>query len=232
MANEPMNLAGTGKVETMDSREIAELTGKEHRNVYRDIEATLGKLPGGVLSFEHTYVNPQNGQTYRHFLLPYRETMILISGYSVELRARVIDRWMELEHEKALAVPKTLPEALRLAADIEEKRAALEVKLIEAAPKIESFEALMASDTCMSITEASKHFGLHAKLIVFPFLRERCYLTKFNLPTQKAIDADFLTLRQCKGTDGELHSQAVVRRCQLENWRSKVVPQVKEWSKV
>lgn len=63
-------------VKTMDSREIAETTGKDHRNVCRDIAETLGKLPGGVLKFEHTYRNDQNGQEYRCYKLPYRETMI------------------------------------------------------------------------------------------------------------------------------------------------------------
>ena len=94
-------LALISEERTMDSREIAEITGKEHRNVTRDIEEQLGKLEGGVLRFEHTYRNSQNGQEYRCYKLPYRETMILISGYSVELRAAVVDRWMELERAEA-----------------------------------------------------------------------------------------------------------------------------------
>lgn len=89
---------------TMDSREIAELTGKEHRNILRDVESQLGQLEGGLLRFEQTYTSQQNGQEYRCYKLPYRETMILISGYSVELRSKVIDRWMELE--KATKLPR------------------------------------------------------------------------------------------------------------------------------
>lgn len=81
----------------MDSREIAELTGKEHRKVCRDIEEYLGRLGGVVAKFSDTYQNDQNGQKYPCYKLPYRETMILVSGYSVELRARIVDRWQELE---------------------------------------------------------------------------------------------------------------------------------------
>ncbi len=83
---------------TMSSLEIAELTGKEHRNVMRDIRKMLDEMDeGGVLKFEHTHQNPQNGQTYPIFRLPKRECLILVSGYDVPLRAKIIDRWMELE---------------------------------------------------------------------------------------------------------------------------------------
>ena len=112
---------------TMSSREIAELTGKEHRNVMRDIRGMLVTLHGeaGMLSFEHTHRNEQNGQEYPIFSLPKRETMILVSGYSVELRARIIDRWQELEQQQAK--PQTVSELsrmdiLRLAMDAEEAR--------------------------------------------------------------------------------------------------------------
>ena len=44
----------------MTSREIAELTGKEQRNVVRDIRQMLQELgEGGLLRFEQTYSDPQ-----------------------------------------------------------------------------------------------------------------------------------------------------------------------------
>ena len=54
---------------TMSSLEIAELTGKRHDNVMRDIRSMLAELhgEGGVLSFQDTHTNHQNGQTYPEF---------------------------------------------------------------------------------------------------------------------------------------------------------------------
>lgn len=112
---------------TMSSREIAELTGKEHRNVMADIRKMLVELcdEEGVLKFQQTHRNEQNGQEYPIFSLPKRETLILVSGYSVELRARIIDRWQELEQQQAkpAAVAElSRMDILRLAMDAEEAR--------------------------------------------------------------------------------------------------------------
>lgn len=97
---------------TMTSREIAELTGKEHRNVMRDIRAMLVELHGekDVLKFEHISLDAY-GREQPCFRLPKRETLILVSGYSTELRARIIDRWQELEGQVAQPAPLAIPSA-------------------------------------------------------------------------------------------------------------------------
>lgn len=91
--------SSVGAPVTMSSREIAELTGKQHGHVMRDILAMLVELhgEGGVSSFGDTHTNHQNGQKYPIYRLPKRETMILVSGYSITIRAKIIDRWQELE---------------------------------------------------------------------------------------------------------------------------------------
>lgn len=121
---------------TMSSLEIAELTGKEHRNVMRDIRKMLDEMDeGGVLKFEHTHQNPQNGQTYPIFRLPKRECLILVSGYDVPLRAKIIDRWMELEGMVAAPPPRplttteTLIEMLKIQAEVERKQAEHDVAI-------------------------------------------------------------------------------------------------------
>ena len=81
--------AAGGMPVSMLTTEIAALTKKRHDNVMRDTKRMLLELHGerGVLSFEDTLRNLQNGQEYPCFRLPKREVMILVTGYSIPLRA-------------------------------------------------------------------------------------------------------------------------------------------------
>lgn len=98
----------TPSVLTMSSREIAELTEKEHKHVKRDIEVMLAQLGEDGSKFGRIYLDSMNRQQ-GEYRLPKRETTILVSGYSVVLRARIVDRWMELE-EQAKGTSIALPD--------------------------------------------------------------------------------------------------------------------------
>ena len=91
---------------TMSSREISELTGKRHDNVRADIQKMGEELS---LIFQE---KPEHsgGRPVMAYHLGKRECLILISGYSLELRARIIDRWQELE--QAASQPSSLPRRL------------------------------------------------------------------------------------------------------------------------
>lgn len=71
---------------TMSSLEIAERTGKEHRNVTRDIRAMFDALGVTETKFGSSY-RDSTGRSLPCFSLPKRECLILVSGYSVPLRA-------------------------------------------------------------------------------------------------------------------------------------------------
>jgi hypothetical protein len=84
---------------TMSSREIANVTGKRHANVKRDIAAMLKELKLDVLSFEHIYLDGQNREQVQ-YLLDREHTDCLLTGYSAPMRIKVIRRWRELEQQQ------------------------------------------------------------------------------------------------------------------------------------
>jgi len=83
----------------MTTVEIAQQTGKEHRNVKRDTETMLTELYGkdSLLKFEQSYT-ADNGQTYSCYQLGKNDVLTLISGYSIPLRSKIIKRLDELEN--------------------------------------------------------------------------------------------------------------------------------------
>ncbi|HBZ2553363.1 Rha family transcriptional regulator [Klebsiella pneumoniae] len=96
-----MNIINLDQLISMTSKEIAELTGKRHDNVIRDVRKMLDEIypDGGLLSFEDTYVNTQNGETYSMYRLDRKHTFILVAGYSVQLRAKCYDHIQMLEQK-------------------------------------------------------------------------------------------------------------------------------------
>ncbi|HDL8099883.1 TPA: phage antirepressor KilAC domain-containing protein [Yersinia enterocolitica] len=121
-------------VVTMSSREVAELTGKRHTDVKRDIEVMMAQLNEDVSKFAHTYLDSMN-RTQTEYLLDRDHVECLLAGYSAVIRMKVIRRLRELENKNQ--IPQTLPEALRLAADLAEEKQQLENQLSIAAPKAE-----------------------------------------------------------------------------------------------
>lgn len=100
------------KQPTMSSLEIAELTGKRHADVLRDISEVLRQAEIDERKFASVYKGG-NGQDRPCFHLPRRECDLVVSGYSVKYRLAIIDRWHELEAKQAhFQLPQTLSEAL------------------------------------------------------------------------------------------------------------------------
>lgn len=94
--------------QTMTSKEIAELTGREHDSVLRSVRNIYDSLPAdlrtGILST--TYVDV-NGKSQPMFSLDKNAVLCLISGYDITGRMRIIRRWQELEAAQAKLLPQT-----------------------------------------------------------------------------------------------------------------------------
>lgn len=98
-----MNLMNIDESVTMSSLEIAEITGKEHFIVLRDVRDMLNKQfgEGGEYKFVCSYKSSQN-KDLPMYNLRFRETMILMAGYNQDIAAAIVDRWLALERENKL----------------------------------------------------------------------------------------------------------------------------------
>ena len=91
----------------MTSREIAELTGKQHKNVIADCRTVFEALNLQSADFSADYIDSR-GRAQKEFILDRDLTMTLVMGYSIPLRHRVARRLRELEstlHSTGIPVP-------------------------------------------------------------------------------------------------------------------------------
>jgi anti-repressor protein len=181
--------------ETMTSLEIAEVTGKEHDKVCRDIDNLLEQGVSPANFGESNYTNDR-GKTYRCYILTKKGSMILASGYNAVLREKIINRWEELEIEKrngGFVIPKTLSQALLLASkqaeQIEQQQKLIEVQK----PKVEFFDAVAESKTAIPMNDVAKVLSVkgYGRNNLFEYLRNKKVLMNNNRPYQKYVDAGY-----------------------------------------
>jgi Rha family phage regulatory protein len=156
-----------GGAQTMSSREIAELCEKRHDHVMRDIRDMLAQLhgEGGLPKFGASYINAQN-KPQPCFNLPKRETLILVSGYNLAMRAKIIDRWQELESQARPDPMVALndPAMMRgLLLSYSEKVLELEQANAALAPKAEALDLIATAEGALNITAAAKALQVRPK---------------------------------------------------------------------
>ena len=143
---------------TMSSREIAGLTGSRHSDVMACI-ARLIKISviGGYAA--EPYTHPQNGQRYSEYNVGKRDSFVIVAQLSPKFTAALVDRWQELEEANAIRVPQTMPEALRLAADLAEQVEAQKAQLAIAAPTVAFVNSYVEADGLMGFRKVAKLLG-------------------------------------------------------------------------
>jgi len=139
--------------QTMSSREIAQLTGKEHKNVTVVIESLIDDqiLTAEIQrsTFEH------RGNSYKCFLLNKRDSLVTVARLSPEFTAAVVDRWQELEAKQAPREPNRI-ELAQWVIEAETKLAQANEQLAIAAPKAVAFDRIADTTNLFTIREAAK----------------------------------------------------------------------------
>jgi len=146
---------------TMSSREIAELTDKQHPHVMRDIRAIIKKLSEAgedASGFVETSVKDKQNQPRSIFGLTYSASMILVSGYNAVLRSKIVNRWQALENAAPeLTYEETMLKALTMA-DQKVKTLVLENstlnnKITVDKPKVAYADAVLGSNNPICIRD-------------------------------------------------------------------------------
>lgn len=152
--------ASGGADVTMSSREIADICEARHNDVVATIELLINQ---GVLRLSRNTARQHSpdggGRPTMVYDLEKRDCLIVVSGYNAVLRAKIIDRWIELETAEARALPKTFAEALRLAADQQETIEAQAERLAAAAPAVEFVERYADSTGTKGFRQVAKLLG-------------------------------------------------------------------------
>lgn len=155
----------------MTSRELAETTGKEHKNILRDIRDEIEKLgEKGKLIFEPTkYIDSLNREQ-EQFTFGKKGAMQIALRYSADIRFKVIEKLEELENNNKPKLPTTYLEALKQLVVSEEKR-------IEAERKN---AILMHINKNYTATEVAKECNLKSAMELNKILRDNKIQYKSN----------------------------------------------------
>ena len=144
----------------MTSLEIAQLSGKQHKDVLkaiRNMESAWEKVNGR--NFALVDYKDQKGELRPCYLLSKTECLYIATKFNDEARARLVLRWQELEKERLVEQkPKQKIQEIRHLACDEE--------VIDAADDIQGEELQKLnreSRFCYTPTEIGKAFGLDGR---------------------------------------------------------------------
>jgi phage antirepressor YoqD-like protein len=140
---------------TMTSMEIAEVTGKLHAHIMRDIRDEIEKLEAGGIPIESKFglvsYKDSKGEVRPCYQLSKEGVLQLAARYDAVVRAKLIE--MVTKQEQQIKVPQTFAEALRLAADLEEQRQ----KLL---PKAEYYDDMAERNHLTNFRDTAKELKM------------------------------------------------------------------------
>lgn len=194
--------------DTMTSLQIAEVTGKLHKDV---LEAIRTMEPAWEKITERKFpLSEYIDSTGRHlpmYKLTRTECLYVATKFNDEARARLVIRWEELERNRQAstpALPQTFAEALRLAAEQAERMEQQQKQIAEMQPKAVFADAVKTSDRSILIAELAKLLKQNGidmgQNRLFHWLRSNGYLCSrgdyYNQPTQRAMEMGLFEVKK------------------------------------
>jgi anti-repressor protein len=194
MTNE---IVGMNKEVKMTSREVAELTGKSHSHVLRDIKDEIQKLKDGKIETQTIFglseYEDSTGRKLPMYVLAKDGVLQLAARYDAVTRYKLIEMANKQQTPK---VPMNYKEALLALVEAEEEKERLQLEtqkqqlqIEEMTPKAQFTDRLLKSKDNLLVREYAKvlqdeGFTLGEKKL-YKWLRDNRYLMQNNEPYQK-----------------------------------------------
>lgn len=196
-------ISNTG--DTIDSQtllkmvnEARKLCGEPEVRNNKFIEKILDELDGE--HYTKSVVEKMNKTSMLVITMTYKQALRVAARESKAVRRSLIDKLEELQQANSPtpSIPQTLPEALRLAAELAEQKMHLEQQLVAAAPKVDFADRVSVAKGIL-IGNFAKVVGLKQNAL-FVWLRENGILIasggRKNVPFQQYINAGYFTVKE------------------------------------
>lgn len=200
-----------------DSLKVAEVFGKQHKNIMQSIRNILGSAENSAHHrwfYESTYCDMQ-GKERPMFVMNRDGFSLLAMGLTgtkaMQFKVGFIEQFNAMERvvrqvmqPTTPAIPQTYAEALRLAASQAEQIEEQQKKIQADAPRVLFSQAVETSDKSVLIGELAKIICQNGvdtgEKRLFAWLRENGYLCQFgeryNQPTQKAMQMGLFEIKK------------------------------------
>ena len=204
-----------------DSRDVAAFFSKNHKDVLRAIRDLHCSADFRERNFAPFKIKDLAGESTSHVLMTKDGFVFMAMGFTGEKAGAFKERYiaqfnaMESELRRLPAnnvhfmVPKTMSEALRLAADLSDKVEAQKVEIEAARPKVEFHDAVAEAVNGQTVEEVAKVLGTGQNRL-FDWLRRTGMIREkpSTLPYQRHIDEGHFRVieRQYKDNRGESHT--------------------------
>ena len=209
-----MNLEKIGL--KMTSREIAELTGKQHAHIMRDIRIEIEKLNSAGIFNESIFglvkYEDLKGEMRDEYELSRDGVMMLAMKYDTVTRYKITQKLNELESKK---VPQSYAQALleagRLALELEKVELENKVQkqlISEYEPKVTYYDKILQSINSVNISQVAKDYGISGKELNDILNQEK---VQYKQNGQWLLYSKYQDLGYTKSVTGESNGFAWIR---------------------
>jgi Rha family phage regulatory protein len=167
-----------------DSLTVAEVFGKEHRNVLADIDGQIEKLNAAgeeefsLLNFQQSTYTNERGRQYRKYLLTEEGFTLVTMAYTtveaMKFKVRFINEFNRMKQQLATPMPSYMIEDKITRAErwieeekqrrnLETQNLMLEQRVAEYEPKVTYLDQILKSKDTVTITQIAKDYGLSGR---------------------------------------------------------------------